>query len=124
LCRARRIRSLDSDLRTAGTLGAARRAPSISPSSHPREQQKRQKPDVQLREHQLAWQAAGEPRGHHQPDRRDHNQHRAQGLRALDDRTYDKGIEVSDEQLAAVCITRDPFHGEWNYAVSPSLTAS
>jgi hypothetical protein len=42
----------------------------------------------------------------------------------LDERTYDKGVEVSDEQLAAVCITRDPFHGEWNYAVSPSLATS
>jgi transposase len=42
----------------------------------------------------------------------------------LDDRTYEKGIEVSDEQLAAVRIARDPFHGEWNYVVSPSLAKS
>ncbi len=42
----------------------------------------------------------------------------------LDDREYEQGIEVSDEQLAAVNIARDPFHGEWNYSVTPSLTES
>jgi hypothetical protein len=26
---------------------------------------------------------------------------------------------VSDEQLAAVRITKDDFHGEWNYTISP-----
>jgi hypothetical protein len=42
----------------------------------------------------------------------------------LDDRTYDKGVEVSDEQLAAVRTTRNAFHGEWNYTISPSLAKS
>jgi hypothetical protein len=42
----------------------------------------------------------------------------------LDDRTYEKGVDVTDEQLAAVNITRDAFHGDWNYAVSPSVTKS
>jgi hypothetical protein len=42
----------------------------------------------------------------------------------LDDGTYEKGIEVSDDQLATVTITRNAFHGEWNYAVSPALTKS
>ena len=42
----------------------------------------------------------------------------------LDDRTYEKGVEVSDEQLAAVNLTRNAFHGEWNYAVSPSVAKS
>ncbi len=42
----------------------------------------------------------------------------------LDDRVYEKGVEVTDEQLAAVNITRDAFHGEWNYAVTPSDTKS
>jgi hypothetical protein len=49
------------------------------------------------------------------------------GLRVyaqLDDRTYDKGIEVSDEQLAAVRIARNEFHGEWNYTITPSKTKS
>jgi transposase len=42
----------------------------------------------------------------------------------LDERTYEKGIEVSDPQLAAVGITRNEFHGDWNYAISPALTKS
>jgi hypothetical protein len=42
----------------------------------------------------------------------------------LDERTYEKGVDVSDEQLAAVRITRNAFHGEWNYAISPSLAKS
>lgn len=42
----------------------------------------------------------------------------------LDDREYPKGVEVTDEQLAAVNITRHPFHGEWNYTVTPALIKS
>jgi hypothetical protein len=42
----------------------------------------------------------------------------------LDERTYDKGVEVHDDQLAAVNITRNAFHGEWNYGISPALTKS
>jgi transposase len=37
----------------------------------------------------------------------------------LDNNEYPK-IEVTDAQLAAVNITRDPFHPEWNYTISPS----
>ncbi|MEA2231989.1 MAG: hypothetical protein QOD83_1805 [Solirubrobacteraceae bacterium] len=40
----------------------------------------------------------------------------------LDERTYEKGIGVSDEQLAAVNVTRADFHGEWNYSITPSQT--
>jgi len=36
----------------------------------------------------------------------------------LDDRDYPKGVEVTDEQLAAVNITRATFHGDWNSARS------
>jgi len=45
------------------------------------------------------------------------------GLRvqaAIDENNYPTGIEVSDEQLARVNITRDSFHGEWNYTISQS----
>jgi hypothetical protein len=42
----------------------------------------------------------------------------------LDDREYEKGITVSDAQMATVNITRDSFHGEWNYTVTPSLIKS
>jgi hypothetical protein len=42
----------------------------------------------------------------------------------LDDRNYERGIEITDEQLAAVNITRDTFHGDWNYTIAPSLAQS
>jgi hypothetical protein len=38
----------------------------------------------------------------------------------LDKNPYPIGIKVTDEQLAAVRITRDEFHGEWNYTVQPN----
>ena len=41
----------------------------------------------------------------------------------LDTRTYQTGIVVTDEELAAVNITRDSFHGEWNYAIAPRKRA-
>jgi hypothetical protein len=42
----------------------------------------------------------------------------------LDDRHYPKEVEVTDEELAAVNITRNSFHGEWNYTITPSTTES
>jgi len=38
----------------------------------------------------------------------------------LDENHYPIGIKVTDEQLAAVRITRDEFHGEWNYTIQPN----
>ncbi len=37
----------------------------------------------------------------------------------LDANAYKIGMKVSDKELAAVKITRDEFHGEWNYTISP-----
>lgn len=37
----------------------------------------------------------------------------------LDERGYQKGIKVSDKELAAVNLQRDEFHGEWNYKIRP-----
>jgi len=37
----------------------------------------------------------------------------------LDENKYPKGIKVSDEELSAVNIFRDSFHGEWNYSIEP-----
>jgi DDE family transposase len=37
----------------------------------------------------------------------------------LDTNSYETGIKVTDEELAAVRIRRDTFHGEWNYTISP-----
>jgi Rhodopirellula transposase DDE domain len=38
---------------------------------------------------------------------------------ALDTNSYPTGIEVSDEELAAVQIKRARFHGDWNYTIVP-----
>ena len=38
---------------------------------------------------------------------------------ALDRHVYKKGIHVSDDQLATVRLSRDKFHGDWNYAIHP-----
>jgi hypothetical protein len=40
----------------------------------------------------------------------------------MDTRAYEKGIKITDEELAQVNIDRDEFHGEWNYTISPRLT--
>lgn len=37
----------------------------------------------------------------------------------LDSQTYEKGRTVSDTELSAVQIKRNPFHGDWNYEVHP-----
>jgi transposase len=42
----------------------------------------------------------------------------------LDKRPYPKDVEVSDDELAAVNITRNPFHGDWNYRIDPAITKS
>jgi hypothetical protein len=42
----------------------------------------------------------------------------------LDDRTYERGLDITDEQLAAVNITRHAFHGDWNYTITPSVIES
>jgi len=38
---------------------------------------------------------------------------------ALDTRTYEKGIKVSDAEMAALSLTGDDFHPEWNYTINP-----
>src|SRR5689334_25291030 len=38
----------------------------------------------------------------------------------LDANQYPKGIKVSDEEMQAINITRDEFHGEWNYTICPT----
>jgi len=37
----------------------------------------------------------------------------------LDDTAYPKGINVSDEDMDAINMTRADFHGEWNYTIRP-----
>ena len=38
---------------------------------------------------------------------------------SLDTATYEKGIKVSDAEMAALNITGDDFHPEWNYTIKP-----
>ena len=45
-----------------------------------------------------------------------------EGLRIeaeLDANTYQRGIKVSDEELAAIHLEKASFHGEWNYTITP-----
>jgi hypothetical protein len=37
----------------------------------------------------------------------------------LDERTYEKGIKVSDAEMQAINITGAEFHPEWNYTIRP-----
>ncbi len=37
----------------------------------------------------------------------------------LDEGYYPTGVKVSDKQLAALAITKQKFHGEWNYTLKP-----
>jgi hypothetical protein len=38
---------------------------------------------------------------------------------ALDTRTYETGIKVTDEQMDTLTLTPAKFHGEWNYTIRP-----
>jgi hypothetical protein len=38
----------------------------------------------------------------------------------LDTGTYPTGIKISDQEMHTLPITRDPFHGEWNYTLHPT----
>jgi hypothetical protein len=38
----------------------------------------------------------------------------------LDKNLYQKGITVSDDDMAAINISRNDFHGDWNYTISPN----
>ncbi len=38
-----------------------------------------------------------------------------------DGKTYPTGLKVTDEELAALNIVRDSFHGEWNYTIKPQV---
>ena len=37
----------------------------------------------------------------------------------LDENSYPTGQSVSDEQMQALNLKRDMFHGEWNYTLTP-----
>jgi hypothetical protein len=37
----------------------------------------------------------------------------------LDTGKYPKGVKVSKEEFATICIKGDTFHSDWNYTISP-----
>jgi hypothetical protein len=39
----------------------------------------------------------------------------------LDDGTYPTGVKVSNAQMAALPVSRHPFHGDWNYTLHPAV---
>lgn len=39
----------------------------------------------------------------------------------LDNSVYPSGIKVSDAEFEKICITRNAFHGEWNYKIDPNF---
>lgn len=41
----------------------------------------------------------------------------------LDKREYEKGIKVSDEEMAQLNLTQKEWHGEWNYVISPQTSS-
>ena len=50
------------------------------------------------------------------------NTRTATGLRvlaALDAGQYPTGVKVPKEQMDAIALVRDTFHGEWNYKLLP-----
>jgi transposase len=38
-----------------------------------------------------------------------------------DSQTYPTGLKVTDEELAALHLVKDAFHGEWNYTIMPQV---
>jgi hypothetical protein len=40
----------------------------------------------------------------------------------VDDTEYPKGIKVTGAGMDSLSITRDDFHPEWNYTISPRTT--
>ncbi len=39
----------------------------------------------------------------------------------IDTNRYPSGLKISDQELAAVNLERNAFHGDWNYKISPSI---
>lgn len=39
----------------------------------------------------------------------------------IDKTVYEKGIKVTDNEFANICIATEKFHGEWNYKIKPRV---
>jgi hypothetical protein len=42
----------------------------------------------------------------------------------IDANLYPRGIQVSDQEMQAINLTRAEFHGEWNYTIAPTQQPS
>ena len=40
----------------------------------------------------------------------------------LDGNIYEKSIKVTDEEFRKIALERNPFHGDWNYKITPQIT--
>ena len=40
----------------------------------------------------------------------------------LDENKYEKGIVITDKQFKRINLSKDDFHGEWNYTIKPNKT--
>ena len=38
----------------------------------------------------------------------------------IDGNLYPKGLKVTDQEIQAINISRNEFHGEWNYSIAPN----
>ena len=79
-------------------------------------------PPILVHHSKLARQTAAQLSRHRRADRRDDDLEAGLTVRCeLDTKAYPKGIVVSDEQMKGINIQPEPFHGEWNYSISPSI---
>ena len=70
---------------------------------------------------ELAGAAAGGSYRCRRADWRDHHESRLESRRGgrSSTRIYQKGIKIKDAEMAALDITGDAFHPEWNYTINP-----
>jgi len=71
---------------------------------------------------ELAWAAADQPNGDRRIDRGDDDENRPHRALRTRRKTYAKGVKVSDAEMAALNISGDAFHPEWNYTIAPRST--
>ena len=74
---------------------------------------------VLLHHPELARHTSRQPLRRNRADRQHHDKKGLSISCELDRNTYPKGIKVSDAEMASLNITRDAFHPEWNYKISP-----
>jgi hypothetical protein len=66
---------------------------------------------------ELARPSAREPRGEHQPHRENQVDRGLKVHAELETTSYPTGVKVSNEELAAVRLRPDDFHGDWNECI-------